>query len=283
MKGAIESRVKLEHFKTLAAKEDVANLLSLLETHFAPDGELPEVIGSPPIPFPQLPVDGADLGTEYEAGMSYAQLCSSLGLDQCGRPFLFAKVRHVEGLTAWTKEGAALHARHAKGKTPAAMFKDIRMHWHQLSGAHAIIRKLFSAQKEPSNVPGMLIADEVGLGKSFLSILLIAFFVELGMRKATKVTLPPIIGVLPSICFFDLKLINLQYHARTCDPRGKSQTCLLSLWCLERCFGSGWANFRPRSPTWPSTSSSIPALAHIVPSSGTRSTRRARRIPGTGL
>lgn len=130
--------------------------------------------------------------------MSYEQLCSSLGLDTSGRPFLFAKVRHTEGLTAWTKEGAAAFKQFTKGKTPAGLFKEIRMHWHQLSGAHAVLRKLFSPEKDPSNVPGMLVADEVGLGKSFLSILLTAFFIELGMRRKTKVALPPLIGAFES-------------------------------------------------------------------------------------
>lgn len=126
--------------------------------------------------------------------MSYKQLCASLGLDKRGRPFLFAKVRHVEGLTAWTKEGQAHFKRYEKGKTADGLFKEIRMHWHQLSGAHAVLRKLFTPEKDPSNVPGMLIADEVGLGKSFLAILVIAFLVELGMRLQTNVGPPPIIG-----------------------------------------------------------------------------------------
>lgn len=127
--------------------------------------------------------------------MSYEQLCSSLGLDECGRPFIFSKVRHVGGLTAWTKEGSALFRQHAKGNTSSDQFKPLRMHWHQLSGAHAVIRKLFTSSKQPDNVPGMLIADEVGLGKSFLSILIVAFLIELGMRLKTNVSPPPLIGM----------------------------------------------------------------------------------------
>jgi SNF2 family N-terminal domain. len=70
----------------------------------------------------------------------------------------------------------------------------LRLRWHQLIGVMVLVRLLTSAQKPVSPAQGVLIADEVGLGKSaqfmaFLSVLLHA--AKADERQATR---PPALG-----------------------------------------------------------------------------------------
>jgi TATA-binding protein-associated factor len=186
------TKIKPNAFKTLAKKEEVQDILALLEAHFAPDEALPEICSTISIPFAE-PVDGADLGVEVEAAIPYKELCGNLMLDDHGRLWLFNHHRHVDRVTPWTATGAQVFKAFDLRNEGAHLFKPIRMHWHQLAGAHAILRKFFTKEQSVENVLGMLIADDVGLGKSFLAALVAAFLIELGMRQKKGSRNPPLI------------------------------------------------------------------------------------------
>jgi TATA-binding protein-associated factor len=74
----------------------------------------------------------------------------------------------------------------------------LALHWHQLAGVHAIMRMNFTKNPVSSDHRcGMLIADEVGLGKTFQAATTIAFLSDLVMcqklSQSQPVTFPPII------------------------------------------------------------------------------------------
>jgi TATA-binding protein-associated factor len=188
----------------LAKTEDVQEILALFEAHFSPDEQLPELVAPCSIPFAE-PVKGADPGVEVEAGMSYDQLRSNLSLDKDGRLILFNQVRHIHRLTSWTSVGAA--AFETRDRNPH-LFKPIRMHWHQLAGTHAILRRFFTSKRSVTNILGMLIADDVGLGKSFMAALTAAFLIELGIRQTKNSPLPPLVRKCFSIFAFSDLLTN---------------------------------------------------------------------------
>ncbi|KAJ2911463.1 hypothetical protein MD484_g8951, partial [Candolleomyces efflorescens] len=190
------TKIKPEAFKTLAKSEDVQEILALFEAHFAPDEQLPELCAPSSIPFAE-PVEGADPGVEVEAGMSYDELCTNLMLGEGGLLRLFNDHRHVNRLTPWTTNGARAFEAFQSKKENHHLFKPLSMHWHQVAGAHAIVRKFFTKQRSVTNVLGMLIADDVGLGKSFLAALFACFLIELGMRQKKEALLPPLINKFP--------------------------------------------------------------------------------------
>jgi len=75
------------------------------------------------------------------------------------------------------------------------------LHYHQLAGVHAVIRKVFSNKPTEGPCPGILLADEVGLEKMAMAISLMA----LVLLQASEVPLPLIIGKASSLT----KLISL--------------------------------------------------------------------------
>ncbi|KAH6905671.1 P-loop containing nucleoside triphosphate hydrolase protein [Coprinopsis sp. MPI-PUGE-AT-0042] len=139
-----------------------------------------------------------DLGVTFESTKAYSELAKVLGLDEDGRLLIFNKVRHSGGLTPWTKTGNRAFKEYANEDGPS-QFKPLRLHWHQLSGMSAALRKLFREQAVKDPIPGVLIADQVGLGKTFLAIAILGLLIQLGTSKSLshKNLIPPIIQALP--------------------------------------------------------------------------------------
>ncbi|RXW13670.1 hypothetical protein EST38_g12186 [Candolleomyces aberdarensis] len=190
------TKIKSQAFKTLAKSEDLQEILALFDAHFAPDEQLPELCSTSSIPFAE-PVDGADPGVEVEASMSYDDLRANLQLDNHGRLLLFNQHRHVGRITSWSASGDRVFQAFHLRQENAELFKPIKMHWHQLAGAHAIARRFFTEEQSVTNILGMLIADDVGLGKSFLALLFAGFLIELGVKQRKKLPLPPLINTFP--------------------------------------------------------------------------------------
>ena len=67
---------------------------------------------------------------------------------------------------------------------------------------HALIRTNFTPQAEPGRCCGMLIADEVGLGKTFQAVTTIAFLSDLIIRAERNAPMPPIIGTYNCLILF---------------------------------------------------------------------------------
>lgn len=146
------------------------------------------------IPFAER-VDNADPGMEAEARVPPEELATDLGFHS-NLPLLFNRYRHSAGLTAWDPKYTQLFRDQESGKLSSDLLPLI-LHWHQIAGVHAIIQKLFSSKPEPAYCPGILLADEVGLGKTFQAGTLVAFLSDLVLRQERNLTLPPLIGKIP--------------------------------------------------------------------------------------
>jgi TATA-binding protein-associated factor len=157
-------------FVHVASQEDIDELRREYEVYFQflaeeKDAEptLPEMATLAPEMFSD---DSDDLGMEVEAKMSPEQLSVALGLHS-SLPFMFMSMRHRTGANAW--DSPNLFAPNASGLVPFQLL------WSQLSGLHSLVRNIFtSSDKHFQTCPSMLIADEVGLGKTILALSLVA-------------------------------------------------------------------------------------------------------------
>ncbi|KAM6490053.1 P-loop containing nucleoside triphosphate hydrolase protein [Amanita muscaria] len=109
------------------------------------------------------------LGMEKEAHLSPDALGKALSfVDRL--PHQFNKHRHATGLNAWDQP-RAFQINKGDQCTELTL---LSLHWHQLAGIHSAARSFFVS--DPVASPrGLLIADEVGLGKTALSIAIMAF------------------------------------------------------------------------------------------------------------
>ena len=132
--------------------------------------------------------DGRDTGVEFEAAMNPTQLAENLGFVE-GIPLLFNDFRRSDGLDPWTCPDAFIN-----NAENSQFLSNLNLHWHQLAGVHATVRKCL--QEQPSLDPyiGVLISDEVGLGKTYQAATFIAFLADAVMRQKTAVQIiPPIL------------------------------------------------------------------------------------------
>lgn len=136
-----------------------------------------------------------DLGVEAEASKTPEALALSLGFTLNHLPLLFKSHRHKSGLNSWDPMNDELFIPAAASHN--ADMEPISLHWHQLAGVHAIVRNNFSDQPESILPCGALVADEVGLGKTFQAATVIAFLADVVMRQKLGKPLPPIIVKSP--------------------------------------------------------------------------------------
>ena len=174
--------------KDLASEEDVAEIIDLYHECFSSSPRDSSQLETqvPTIAFDfRAYLGGGDPGVEVEATMPSEVLCTNLGFVQ-SRPLLFNSHKHRGGATPWDDRGAFREAATSNAFTPNVL------HWHQIAGVHAILRRLLS-KKSSKSIPGILIADEVGLGKTLQSLATISWLTEcVGRQKKTGITLPPI-------------------------------------------------------------------------------------------
>jgi hypothetical protein len=102
-----------------------------------------------------------DLGTGEFATKSEGELMTLLAWPQ-GRPPIFAKYQSVHGWTEWDDDHVQKFAEENASINPE--MKLLKLIWHQLGGVSSIFSKLWTACD--GHVPGMLLADGVGLGKT---------------------------------------------------------------------------------------------------------------------
>jgi TATA-binding protein-associated factor len=182
----------------LASEEDVADVIALYMDFFntPPTADSVPLTNQQPLPGLQTMLTEGDPGIEIEASMSEDDLSSNLGFPQ-RLPITFNTHRHGGGLSAWDHPGIFDPALLAQNPD----MEPIALHWHQLAGVHAIIRMLFTKDPTP-RACGVLISDEVGLGKTFQAATTIAFLSDLKMRQNLRQTQPdlthnpPLIGKL---------------------------------------------------------------------------------------
>ncbi|KAL0575320.1 hypothetical protein V5O48_006649 [Marasmius crinis-equi] len=179
--GTSKAKGSSRKFTPLASEDDIAELSNLFDEYFnhAPSDEPPLQPRPDPELLAALREDGA-IGMEVEATMSPEQLGRALGYRN-GLPFQFNEQRHANGMTVWDHPEAF----------KSADISPLRLFWHQLAGLHSIIRNCTTPRdaKKPST-PGMLIADEVGLGKTALCLMVIAFVNQVLLLRKSKNNLP---------------------------------------------------------------------------------------------
>lgn len=178
----------------LATEEDVSDLLNLYHEYFNQDLEEEEeqpISDALPLTQKQKLNDcGGDFGMEEEAKTKGSTLAISLGY-RGALPANFNPLRDRSGLTPWDDpypfSGLDL-------KALPENLSPIRLHWHQLAGTHSIVRSILSPESDSLRVLGILIADEVGLGKTAQAISVIAFFMQAVFTQRSDCKLPRIMG-----------------------------------------------------------------------------------------
>ncbi|KAF8871323.1 P-loop containing nucleoside triphosphate hydrolase protein [Infundibulicybe gibba] len=153
--------------KNLATEEDV-NDLELIYAEYLNEVEsdLPALNAEPILPFNLQEVEGGDLGMEQESHMEPDILASRLGF-QHGLPIQFGSHRHPTGAANVWDDPAVFES--------SPDLQPLKLHWHQLAGVHSIIRNTFTQLPDDIGCSGVLICDDVGLGKTALAITLIGF------------------------------------------------------------------------------------------------------------
>ncbi|KAF8881145.1 P-loop containing nucleoside triphosphate hydrolase protein [Gymnopilus junonius] len=136
----------------------------------------------------------SDPGVEEECRMRPEQLAQNLGFKN-GLPLLFNRFRHRDGLSPWDPAYTSLFEEKKARKDPNMTL--FSLHWHQLAGVHSIIRNAFASKANPKNCPGVLIADDVGLGKTCQSVAVIAFLADAVHRQKQKLGQAPLLVKKP--------------------------------------------------------------------------------------
>ena len=113
----------------------------------------------------------ADLGVEKFAQHNEQTLSRLLNFPGA-RPMLFAQFRSASGLCAWDADKSKRFFLENPDMKP------LHLLWHQLVGISSVIEKTFTAEPVERLPPGVLIADAVGVGKTALTMGVIAFIID---------------------------------------------------------------------------------------------------------
>lgn len=89
-----------------------------------------------------------------------------------GKPVLFAEFRSKSGLCAWEEDMSMKFVKENND------MEQLSLLWHQRVGVAAIVDKVWLSNETEGDVPGILIADEVGVGKTALTMGTIAFVID---------------------------------------------------------------------------------------------------------
>jgi TATA-binding protein-associated factor len=182
-------------FRDMATPVDIAELQGIYQEYFQHDDadvDQPGLESTDSISISLGDVTTGDLGMEVEQGLNPEQLAVRLGLKNKMLPLEFNPCRYAVGsATLWSNPASV----DAEGKT----LVPLTLHWHQMAGLHSIIRNIFSNKPDTAaQCSGVLISDEVGLGKTGLAIAVIAFLNQIISIQERSEQLPPLLGKDPS-------------------------------------------------------------------------------------
>lgn len=172
----------------LASKTDIDYLVRLYDDFLdMPEDDSPPLRLEPQLDAGFAAVEGEQsLGVDLEMAMDPDQLADELGFTD-HLPFLFNRFRHKTGFVVWNKPTLFDEPESNPDIIP------LRLHWHQLAGLHAIIRQCFTPEPTKDTNVGILVADDVGLGKTGMAISMIAFLSHVINLKAGNLPLPKVI------------------------------------------------------------------------------------------
>lgn len=198
------SNVNTTMLKDLASEAEIEDLVALYVDCFekyqpsTDTADLEEQQSQLRVLFAQCH-DGADPGVEVESTLTPDELSKNLGFYN-NLPMLFNQFRHSGGLLSWTQQHAHLFEATSEAMNPE--LARIILHWHQICAVHAMVRMFFAEEAKEDHRVGCLVADEVGLGKTFQSAALIAFMTDLFMRRENGgLPLPPLVCEYSKSCF----------------------------------------------------------------------------------
>lgn len=130
-----------------------------------------------------------EIGIEAFRSNTPEEISRLLGFDD-GRPASFARWMSLEpGVSAWD-----LHGNHAsKWEVGDAGLIPLKLKWHQLCGIASMVGMAFTAENESKGAKNILIADDVGIGKTAQLMGIIAFLIKCYFAHEKKQLLPPIL------------------------------------------------------------------------------------------
>lgn len=133
-----------------------------------------------------------DMGVERFASMSPESIRAELGWFNGFDAPSFQPFRRIDGTTAWSHptEFANLDTTNP---IPPTRFVQQRAKWVQLCGIASIIPLIFTEAKGPKP-EGILLADEVGVGKTLHSAGVSAFINQIIQGRAAGIPDPPILS-----------------------------------------------------------------------------------------
>ncbi|KAJ3885134.1 P-loop containing nucleoside triphosphate hydrolase protein [Lentinula edodes] len=188
------SKGKEKSFKELATAGDLRDLMDVYQQYFQSpeddDDRHPLIDQTVHLSFKFRDIEGGDLGMEMESDMRPELLAASLGFLRQRLPHQFNTLRAMNGVTPWDKPTQfETEADNRRNLHP------LSLHWHQLAGIHSIVRSVFTKTAVADHCTGVLVADEVGLGKTAQCLSLIAFLNQAVMIQQHKqpYELPPIL------------------------------------------------------------------------------------------
>ena len=150
---------------------------------------------------PAMAVDFIDQSSSVDPGMEIEHKMDAVNLHRwlahSGEgihklPKFFVPYRHSAGITPHDSTYAHLFKKELAATNPDMSL--FTLHWHQVAGVHSIIRNIFYPNPHPDNITGMLVADEVGLGKTCQAICVILFLVTAVLRQKKKFEPPPLLS-----------------------------------------------------------------------------------------
>jgi hypothetical protein len=89
------------------------------------------------------------------------------------RPPIFAEHRSLTGNSEWHED--------SKVSESAGEKQPLKLLWHQMCGVAAIVDKLWTS--EEGKIPGILLADAVGIGKTAQIMAVIAINIQIWMAE----------------------------------------------------------------------------------------------------
>jgi hypothetical protein len=112
-----------------------------------------------------------DLGVDFYRNLDDTSLNHILNFPD-GKPALFAGFRSKSRICSWDPKVSHLFVEGNEDMLPLSLL------WHQRVGIAALVEKVWMKAESPGGVPGVLIADEVGVGKTALIMGTIAFVID---------------------------------------------------------------------------------------------------------
>lgn len=176
----------------------------------------------------QLNDSGGDSGVEAEAHVSSVSLALKLGF-KAGLPMTFNLFRDRSGISPWDDPDAF-----ADTDPLSPSLSKLRLHWHQFAGVHSIIRSVFTEEACPDHTTGVLVADEVGLGKTAQAIAFFAFLNTTIWLRQTKRSPQKILSMLFFMSTMPSSHTYVYSRGTTVSRRVKDRPLLSSPYRLPR-------------------------------------------------